>query len=61
MTVRKVVICGPCEIHMVLDHTFTERGKHVTCWSNFPLQGVYRFESPQFLDMSNRLFAAVIT
>jgi hypothetical protein len=61
MTVRKVAICGPCEIRMVLDHTWTERGKRVACWSDFPLQGVHQFESSQLSDMSNRLFVAVIT
>jgi hypothetical protein len=34
---------------------------YVVCWSNFPLQGVHRFESPRLSDMSNRLFVAVIT
>jgi hypothetical protein len=37
MMARKVSICGPREIHMVLDHTWTERGKCVKCWSGFPL------------------------
>jgi hypothetical protein len=37
---------------MVWDHTRTERGMHVACWSGFPLQDVHRFESPQLLDMS---------
>jgi hypothetical protein len=27
----------------------------------FPLQGVYRFESPRLSDMSNRLFVAVFS
>jgi hypothetical protein len=44
---------------MVMDHTRTERGKRVTCWSGFPMQGVHRFESPRLSDMSNRLFVAV--
>jgi hypothetical protein len=39
--VRRVAICGPREIHMILDHTRTERGKRVTCWSGFPLLGVH--------------------
>jgi hypothetical protein len=43
---RMVDICGPCEIHIILDHTRTECGKRVTCWSGFPLQDVHRFESP---------------
>jgi hypothetical protein len=30
-------------------------------WSGFSLQGIHRFKSPRLLDMSNRLFAAVIT
>jgi hypothetical protein len=34
---------------------------YVACWSGFPLQGVYRFESPRLSDMSNRLFVAVFT
>jgi hypothetical protein len=33
---------------------------YVSCWSGFPLQGVHRFKSPRLLDMSNRLFVAVI-
>jgi hypothetical protein len=36
-TVRNVAICGPREIRMVFDHTQTERGKRVACWSGFPL------------------------
>jgi hypothetical protein len=28
---RRVAICGPCEIRMILDHTWTERAKRVTC------------------------------
>jgi hypothetical protein len=35
-TVWKVVICRPCEIRMVIDHTRTERGKRVTYWLSFP-------------------------
>jgi hypothetical protein len=46
LTVQKVTICGPRETRMVDGHTRTEHGKRVTCWSSFPLQGVYRFESP---------------
>jgi hypothetical protein len=34
---------------------------YVACWSEFPLQGVHRFESPRLSNMSNRLFVAVIT
>jgi hypothetical protein len=34
---------------------------YVACYSGFPLQGVHRFELPQFLDMTNHLFVAVIT
>jgi hypothetical protein len=34
---------------------------YVSCGSGFPLQGVHRFESSRLLDMSNRLFVAVIT
>jgi hypothetical protein len=26
---------------------------YVTCWSNFPLQGVHQFKLPQLSDMSN--------
>jgi hypothetical protein len=59
-TLRRVAICGPCEIHMVLDHTRTEREKHVACWSGFPLQGVHQFESLRLSDMSNHLFVVVI-
>jgi hypothetical protein len=61
MIMQNVAICGPREIRMVLDHTWIERGKHVTCWSGFPLQGVHRFESPRLSDMSNCLFVSVIT
>jgi hypothetical protein len=61
MTVWKVAMCRPREIHMALDHTWTERGKRVVCWSGFPLQGVHRFESPRLSDMSNHLFVVVIT
>jgi hypothetical protein len=38
---QKVAIGGSREICMVLDHTRTERGKHVACWSGFPLHGVH--------------------
>jgi hypothetical protein len=34
--VRKVAICGPCEIRMIKGHMWTEYGKHVACWSDFP-------------------------
>jgi hypothetical protein len=54
-------MCGPREICMVLDHTWTERGKYVVCWSSFPLQGVHQFEFVRLSDMGNRLFMAVIT
>jgi hypothetical protein len=54
--VRKVATRQPREIHMILDHTQTEHGKRVTCWSGFSLQGIHRFELPQLSDMSNRLF-----
>jgi hypothetical protein len=60
-TVRKVDICGPREIRVVLDHMRIEREKRVACWSGFHLQGFHRFESPQLSDMSNRLFVVVIT
>jgi hypothetical protein len=42
------------------DHTQIERGGRMACWSDFPLQGVHRFESPRLLDMSNRLFMVAI-
>jgi hypothetical protein len=48
----KVAMCWSREIRMVWDHTRTERGIHVACWSSFPLQGVHRFESPRLSDMS---------
>jgi hypothetical protein len=32
---------------------------YVSCWSDFPLQGLHRFKSPLLLDMSNRLFVTV--
>jgi hypothetical protein len=35
-TVRKIAICGPREIRMVVDYTQTECGKRVACWSGFP-------------------------
>jgi hypothetical protein len=34
---------------------------YVSCWSDFLLQGVYRFESPRLSNMSSRLFVVVIT
>jgi hypothetical protein len=33
---------------------------YVPCWSDFPLQGVHRFESLRLSDISNRLFMVVI-
>jgi hypothetical protein len=36
MTSWKVAMHWLCEIRMVWDHTRTERGKHVSCWSGFP-------------------------
>jgi hypothetical protein len=59
-TLRKIAMCGPREICMVLDHTQTEYGKCLACLSGFPLHVVHRFKSPQLSDMSNRLFVAVI-
>jgi hypothetical protein len=61
MTTRKVAMCWQCEIHMIGNHTRNERGMRVAWWSSFPLQDVYRFESPQLLDMSNCLFVTVFT
>jgi hypothetical protein len=52
MTLWKVAICEPREICMVEGHTWTKNEKCVACWSDFPLQGVHRFESPWLLDMS---------
>jgi hypothetical protein len=46
---------------MVRNHTQIKRGGRMTCWSDFPLQGVHRFESPRLSDMSNRLFVSFIT
>jgi hypothetical protein len=46
---------------MILDHMRTEREKCVACWSDFPLHGVHRFDSPRLSDMSNHLFVIVIT
>jgi hypothetical protein len=60
VTVWEVAIFGPCEIRMVLDHTWTEHWKCVACWSGYPLHGVHRFKSSWLSDMSNRLFVAVI-
>jgi hypothetical protein len=60
-TAWKVAIYGPREICMVVEYTWTERGKRMTCWSGFPLQGVHWFELPWLSNMSNRLFVAVIT
>jgi hypothetical protein len=48
----KVVIRGPCEIHMVEGHTRTGRRKRVACSSGFPLQGVHQFESSWLSYMS---------
>jgi hypothetical protein len=46
-------------------HTPSVRGltweAYVSCWSNFLLQGVHRFESLRLSDMSNRLFMLVFT
>jgi hypothetical protein len=36
ITVWKVAIYGPREIHMVLDHTRTEHAKRVAYWLDFP-------------------------
>jgi hypothetical protein len=47
----KVAICGPREIRMVVDHTWTERGKRVACWLGFHL----------LVCDSNRLFVAVFS
>jgi hypothetical protein len=33
---------------------------YVSCWSDFSLQGVHRFNSPWLYDMSNHLFVVVI-
>jgi hypothetical protein len=33
---------------------------YVSCWLDFPLQGVHRFELLQLSDMSNHLFMAAI-
>jgi hypothetical protein len=52
MTSEKVAIHGSCEIRMVEGHKWTKHGKHVACWSGFPLQGVHRFESLRLSDMS---------
>jgi hypothetical protein len=35
-TTRKVAIRWPREIRIVCDHTRTERGMYVSCWSAFP-------------------------
>jgi hypothetical protein len=61
MTVWKVAMHWPREILMVLDHTRTERGKRVPCWSGFLLQDVHRFKSSRLSDMSNHLFVTVFT
>jgi hypothetical protein len=34
---------------------------YVSCWSDFPLQGVHQFELPRLSDMSKRLFVTVFT
>jgi hypothetical protein len=49
---RKVVMCWPCEICMIWDHTQTECVMRVACWSDFALQGVHGFKSPRLSDMS---------
>jgi hypothetical protein len=53
MTLQKVAICVPREIHMVEGRMRTEREKCVACWSDFSLQGVHRFKSSQLSDLSN--------
>jgi hypothetical protein len=35
-TTWKVAMRWPHEIRMMWDHTWTERGMHVVCWSGFP-------------------------
>jgi hypothetical protein len=45
MTTRKVSICRLCDIRMVEGHMRTKHGKHVVCWSGFPLLMKHRFES----------------
>jgi hypothetical protein len=60
-TVWNVAICGPREIHMIVNHTRTEHEKCVACWLSFPLQGVHQFKSSWLSDISNRLFVTVIT
>jgi hypothetical protein len=34
---------------------------YVSCWLDFSLQGVHRFESPRLSNMSNCLFVVVIS
>jgi hypothetical protein len=51
---RMETVCGK--------HTPDIRGlaweAYVSCWLDFPMQGVHRFESPCLSDMSNCLFVA---
>jgi hypothetical protein len=37
MTLWKITMHWPREIHMIWDHTWTKRGMSVACWSGFPL------------------------
>jgi hypothetical protein len=46
VTHERLLYVDHMRICMVEGHTWTEHGKHVACWSGFPLQGVHQFESP---------------
>jgi hypothetical protein len=52
---QRVAICRLREICMVEVYTRNEHGKHVACWSDFPLYGGHRFESLRLLNMNKRL------
>jgi hypothetical protein len=41
-------------------HTWTGLGSVHVMLLGFPMQGVHQFKSPRLLDMSNRLFVAII-
>jgi hypothetical protein len=52
---------GDCPQKVYVWHTWTSTSSVRVVCIRFPLQGVYRFESPRLSDMSNRLFVVVNT
>jgi hypothetical protein len=53
--------CDTYGLGSYVGYMWTEHVKRVAYWSDCPLRGVHRFESPRLSDMSNRLFVTVIT